>query len=717
MAGETVWGLDIGQCALKAVRGRVAGQLIEVLAFDHVEYRQPLSTAGTDSNATIREALQTFLSRNDVEGSAFAVSIAAGRSALIRFIKLPPVDRRKVPDIVRYEATQQIPFPLEDVIWDHQVVERNYGPGEELEVGIFAMRREAIFDFLSNLMVSGIEVENIQLSAVALYNCVHFDQLVEEGAIMAVDIGAENTNLVVVEGNNVWTRSLPIGGNDFTRAIATKYGLEFDQAEQLKRSMDRSKKAPEIFEALRPSLRSLLDEIQRSAGYYRSIHKSAKFIKLIGFGNGFKMYGVQRFLEAGLAYPVEVFQKTNNFVVDAAANQQFFKKSAPAFGAALGLVAQTLGFGGVRTSLMPPTIIKERILKKKRPALIAAAVLLTGAFVWPVASAYTKPATIDLSQHPIRKIIQEKSEEAKNYQELVNTKKWEDEVSSLANLRSMRAEQLKAFDALAECLPKPTDLEGPYYIQQMAVQSGGKKWLQTVLRKPEAASAAKIQATVVMPGIAIVKPVFIAPAAEEAAGKGTAVVEKKTKMSAEDRAAAREKVLSDMEARMDEARMRRNLKADAKKKGGQTEVGSKGTRLTGATMPEGIGIVQLAQLWVESPSANYEAYFRDFADRLSKGDGVMYCSWVSTTPLDVWERSDDHTRVYEPPRDPEGYTLVKYHVGLVQWVYKEGSKEKIVFNAGGGAAAGKAAAKAAAAPGEPMEPGAPMPGGEDGPDK
>ena len=663
MAVAAMWGIDIGQCALKAVKARLAGAMVEVLAFDHIEYKQPLSTAGTDSSATIREALQTFLSRNDVTNCAFSVSIAAGRAALIRFIKLPPVDRRKVPDIVRYEATQQIPFPLEDVIWDHQVIERTYAPGEELEVGIFAMRREAIFDFLSNLMVSGIEVESIQLSAVALYNCVHFDQPVEDGAIMAVDIGAENTNLVVVDGNSVWTRSLPIGGNDFTRAVATKYSMDFEQAENLKRNMERSKKANEIFEALRPSLRSLLDEIQRSAGYYRSLHKSAKFVKLLGFGSGFKMFGVQRFLEAGLAYPVEVFQKCNNFYTDGAVNQQFFKKSAPAYGAALGLVAQGLGVGGINTTLMPPAIIKERLLKKKRPFLIAAAAMLAMAFAWPAIGAYTvMPSSFDIGKNPVYKLVLDKQQQQKKFNDTMNVSIISNDITYMMNTKARRAEQLDAFNALVESIPQ--DETYPVYIQALAMENGTAAWVNARLYSTVAEGGKQQEPTFTFD---IVTKEEVIQAAAEAAKKRTV-----RRASADERVEALDRRVERQEA-MREARLRKLVE---RRESGIPETSKiRGTRREDLKVAFD-GFADMANLVIETSNPLGATYVRTLCRQLKERPGVIYCECVNVTAETFWENPTTRARLYaEPPVElSQFFKKIPYITAVIQWVYKPGGQ-------------------------------------------
>ena len=113
---RSVWGIDIGQCVLKALKlSSVEGQL-QVEAFDVIEHPKILSQPDVDAGALIRSSLEQFLSRNNVTGSLIAVSVP-GQSSFTRFVKLPPVDTKKIPDIVRYEAEQQIPFPIADVIW------------------------------------------------------------------------------------------------------------------------------------------------------------------------------------------------------------------------------------------------------------------------------------------------------------------------------------------------------------------------------------------------------------------------------------------------------------------------------------------------------------------------------------------------------------------------------------------------------------------------
>src|SRR5262245_38188809 len=140
---SSFWGIDIGQCALKALRCTLAddGEALVADAYDYIEYPKILSQPEADPDALIREALEQFLSRNEVRGHGVAISVA-GQSGLSRFFKPPPVDAKTIPNIVKYEARQQIPFELEDVIWDFQMMAGGQivdGLAIDAEIGLFAM--------------------------------------------------------------------------------------------------------------------------------------------------------------------------------------------------------------------------------------------------------------------------------------------------------------------------------------------------------------------------------------------------------------------------------------------------------------------------------------------------------------------------------------------------------------------------------------------------
>lgn len=252
---NSVWGIEIGQCALKAVRLRPGEDgKVELAAFDIVEHAKILSQPDAEPEESIKTALQAFAGRNEWQGDAFVIGVP-GQQTFARFTKLPPADPKKIPDLVKYEAGQQIPFDMDDVVWDYQVFQAPESP--DIEVGIFAMRKDLIRKYIDAYAAVGITPTAIQSLPAALYNFARFDQPNDEGgATVLIDVGAQNTDLIVVEKNGAWTRNIPLGGNSFTEALIKAFKLSFSKAENLKRTAAASKYAGRSSRRCDRSLRS-----------------------------------------------------------------------------------------------------------------------------------------------------------------------------------------------------------------------------------------------------------------------------------------------------------------------------------------------------------------------------------------------------------------------------------------------------------------------------
>ena len=152
---RSAWGIDIGQAGLKAIRLRLGedGEKVRATAFDYIPHPKILSQPDAIPEELIKQSVETFLSRNKVGNDLVGISVP-GQTSLAKFIKLPPVQPSRVAEIVKYEAKQQIPFDLNDVIWDYQTIG---GGGEEsgflldAEVGLFAMKRDLVYQAMRPL--------------------------------------------------------------------------------------------------------------------------------------------------------------------------------------------------------------------------------------------------------------------------------------------------------------------------------------------------------------------------------------------------------------------------------------------------------------------------------------------------------------------------------------------------------------------------------------
>src|ERR1043166_5271619 len=211
-----VWGIDLGQSALKALRLELVEGEGRATSFDYIEHPKILSQPDADPDQLTREALEQFLSRNNLRGDMVVISVP-GQSGLARFVKLPPVEEKKIADIVKFEAKQQIPFPLEEVVWDFQKLSSGSLSGDfvETEIGLFAMKREMVNRAMAQFKDVGVEVHVIPMAPLALCNFLSFDQLGKSGdaagdeaggkkqCVVALDMGTDSSNLVITDGAKI----------------------------------------------------------------------------------------------------------------------------------------------------------------------------------------------------------------------------------------------------------------------------------------------------------------------------------------------------------------------------------------------------------------------------------------------------------------------------------------------------------------------------------
>ncbi len=397
-----VWGIDIGQCALKALRLELIDGKPTATAFDYVEHTKILSQPDADPDALIREALDKFLSRNDLKLDDVAIGIA-GQSGLARFVKLPPVEEKKIAEIVKFEAKQQIPFPLDEVVWDFQKIaggESVDGFALETEIGLFAMKRDVIARYLGYFSGSKVEVHTVQMSPLALVNFATYEILKKGGntpveaepepdddvpkgkkrCAVVMDIGTDASNLIITDGGKIiWQRPIPLGGNNFTRALTKELKLTFAKAEHLKRNAAKSPEMANILKAIKPVLTDFVGEVQRSLGYFTNTHRDAHVAYLVGLGSAFKLPGLQKYLGDKLSLEVRKPGKFARLAGEGVLADPLFQENLLTFPIAYGLALQGLGEARLTTNLLPSEIRFDRIIRGKKPyAVSAAAMLLIG---------------------------------------------------------------------------------------------------------------------------------------------------------------------------------------------------------------------------------------------------------------------------------------------------------------------------------------------------
>ncbi len=473
---SSAWGIEIGQAGLKAIRLRYAEAADQVVAvaFDYVPHPKLLSQPDAVPDELIRQALDTFLSRNPVGSDLVAIALP-GQSALAKFIQLPPVEASKVAEIVKYEARQQIPFPLEEVIWDYQTLGSGSQEGGfmlDAEVGLIAMKKDQVQHHLKPFLERKIEVEAIQIAPLALYNFLCYDRLgIRPGVdqessndyTVLLDMGADNTTLMVTNGRKIWIRNVPVGGNHFTRALTKEMKLTFAKAEHLKCNATKSPDPRAVFQALRPVFNDYVSEIQRSIGYFASVNRQAKIGRLIGCGNGFKLAGLQKFLQQNLQYDVERVDTFQALAGDTVLNSPLFMDNVLTFPVPYGLALQVLQRTSIRTTLLPPEIATARLIRRKKPwAAAAAAALLVGLSISTIGYGQALDSVNEAKFKP----AEDKADEISKYASTLKSN-YSAQTGKYSSLKTegdklvadlaTRELWLEVYKAIDECLPRDVD--------------------------------------------------------------------------------------------------------------------------------------------------------------------------------------------------------------------------------------------------------------------
>src|SRR5262245_12629771 len=188
-------------------------------------------TQESTREAAMSSALQALLTEKGFSSKVVNVC-APGFHTFSKFVKLPPVDTSKVTQIIQYEAQQNVPFPLEEVVWDYQILGAT--PTGELEVLLVAIKSDIVEGLFRTAEKCGLRLNLVDASPAALSNSFRFNYGDLEGCTMLLDIGAKTSNLLFFEKGNIYARGINIGANSITQDFSKESKLSYADAERLK---------------------------------------------------------------------------------------------------------------------------------------------------------------------------------------------------------------------------------------------------------------------------------------------------------------------------------------------------------------------------------------------------------------------------------------------------------------------------------------------------
>ena len=323
-------------------------------------------------------------------------------SVFARFVKLPPVGQEKLDKIIAFEAQQNVPFPLDEVVWDYQVI--GGGLGEQIQVVLVAIKIDLLDQINAAVEEIGLQTSIVDIAPMALYNAFRYSYPEIGDCSLLLDIGARTTNILFIESGRIFLRSIPLGGSAITAAIAREFNESFAAAETRKKrdgfvglggayAEPSDPNVGRVAKIARSTMTRLHAELMRSITHYRAQQQGNRPARIFLCGGGAGMPYMREFFHEKFQVPIEFFNPLQNVTVAESAPTEDVARSAHLLGELVGLALRSVTVCPMELNLRPASVVRRHDLEKRRTFFIAAAACILLALLgW--SAYYTRAAQV-----------------------------------------------------------------------------------------------------------------------------------------------------------------------------------------------------------------------------------------------------------------------------------------------------------------------------------
>jgi type IV pilus assembly protein PilM len=454
-------------------------------------------SADATREATILKALQDTLVEKDIKSKSVNVCLP-GFHVFSKFVKLPPVDATKVTQIIQYEAQQNVPFPLAEVVWDYQIL--GSAPGGELEVLLVAIKSDVVEGLFRVAAKAKLKLNLCDASPAALCNAFRYNYGDLEDCTMLLDIGAKTSNLLFFEKGKVFSRSINLGANTITQDFANESKLKFDDAEKIKIaegfvSLGGAYEEPEnpnqaaISKIARQFMTKLHIQVNQTIQFYRGQQGGAQPQRLFLSGGASIMPYTAQFFAEKLNLPVEYFNPLRNVQIDPAVNLEELARVAHSLGEVVGLGLRNLAHCPVEMNLMPESTLRWQAFNERKPYFIATVfcivlVAFAVGFLFEKL-AQSKETEIQSLDPQVSQITAKSENFNKVYTKLQATQKEADQITAWMEQRYYWGDILQ--EMRGALIRSESDIKKKLSAQRPGVEAG--VWIETLTTAPSLGGA------------------------------------------------------------------------------------------------------------------------------------------------------------------------------------------------------------------------------------
>ncbi len=380
--------LNIGAATVELAEYDVGAKgALTLLNYGTAQLAAPIDAGNAET--ILSPALLEIVREKGIKPGKVAMSVS-GQMVFPRFAAIPATGgEERFEQLIRYEIEQNIPFPIDEMVCDRQIV-GDTAAGDK-SVMIVAAKIDQIEALTSAVQAAGFTPEVVDAAPIALVNAAKLNLPNDGACVVLLDIGAKTTSLIISEQDRLYNRSIPVAGNTITKEIANALGCSPAEAEQLKREKgyvslggvteDDDETADRIAKVCRAVMTRLNAEVSRSINFYRSQQGGRAPDVLYLTGGSALLPQLDVFFSEALQIPVQYFNPFEAIKVGSKVEASALEADGALIAATVGLAAHAAGTSFFNVNLLPPRLVEARAEKAKIPFVAAGGVLIAGALV------------------------------------------------------------------------------------------------------------------------------------------------------------------------------------------------------------------------------------------------------------------------------------------------------------------------------------------------
>jgi type IV pilus assembly protein PilM len=347
---KSVVGLDIGSSSVKAVelsrRGRSKEFELTHLGVASMPAEAIVQGAFLNSSAIV-EGIREAIEKAKIRTKNVAAAVS-GHSVIVKKVSLPAMTRDELDEQIRWEAEQYIPFDVNEVNLDFQILNGGGGEGQ-MEVLLVAAKKDLVDDYVQVIREAGLIPAAIDVAAFAVENAFEANYEVRPDEVVAlVNIGAQVVNInIISNGAPAFTRDITTAGNQYTEEIQKALSISFEEAERIKLGGRRSESSQEVVpqeveQAMRSVTETVIGEISRSLDFFSATSADSRIERIVLCGGGASVAGLQAGFQARSGGKVEIMDPLARMIPSSRFEAEYLDEVAPSLGVGVGLALRRM---------------------------------------------------------------------------------------------------------------------------------------------------------------------------------------------------------------------------------------------------------------------------------------------------------------------------------------------------------------------------------------